>query len=201
VQDHSAAEPELKPQPKPSEHQKRSLRISAAKRAAAQAARDAADEAEREEELRRAREKFKEVDVDGNGTLDRDEVRHLAEWVLRSFLKSGQQNVVITQGQLEQEVDKLLAQADTDGDGLVDLEEFTAWFIPTSQRIQAFSRKQELLKKQKRAQKRNSASGSVGKAAARVAGKTQDYTQRSVQMQGQPEPEPELEPEPERLSE
>lgn len=84
-----------------------SLRISASARAAARAVQKATDRAALTEELDRARKKFSEMDVDGSGSLSRDEVAELAQWSLRSFLKSGGDGVEMTAEQVDAETDKV----------------------------------------------------------------------------------------------
>ena len=42
-----------------------------------------------EKELRRARKKFDQMDADGNGTLDGEEMERLANWVFDSFHPGG----------------------------------------------------------------------------------------------------------------
>jgi hypothetical protein len=91
-------------------------------------------------------------DADGNGTLDRDEVAPLAEWALTSLLESTKA-VRMTQEQKETEADKLMQAADTNGDGVVDFDEFVGWFTPTAAKIQEHQRKQEQKKRQRQAQK------------------------------------------------
>ena len=91
-------------------------------------------------------------DADGNGTLDRDEVAPLAEWALTSLLESTKA-VRMTQEQKETETDKLMQAADTNGDGVVDFDEFVGWFTPTAAKIQEHQRKQEQKKRQRQAQK------------------------------------------------
>ena len=59
----------------------------------------------------------------------------------------------MTPEQQDAETDKLMQQADTDGDGELSFEEFAAWFTPTCKRIQQFRNKQSVMQKQKRAQK------------------------------------------------
>ena len=101
----------------------------------------------------RARAKFHEIDVDGSGALSRGEVASLAQWTLRNFLKNQHGVLSMTPERLDAETSKLLQQADTDGDGELSFEEFAAWFTPTCKRIQEFRNKQNLMAKQRRAQK------------------------------------------------
>ena len=137
---------------------KPSLRLSSSARAAAVAAAAEADEAALAAELKRARHKFAEIDADRSGKLTRDEVAALARWALESFVKSERADintVQMTPEQLDGATTKLLSQADADGDGQLSFAEFAAWFTPTCQEIQAFRHKQEMLRRQKRAQKRD----------------------------------------------
>eukprot|EP01043_Picozoa_sp_COSAG02_P110649 COSAG02_NODE_46782_length_346_cov_0.700405_1_plen_48_part_10 len=39
----------------------------------------------------------------------------------------------MTEAQKDNEADKLMVLADTDGDGVVDFEEFARWFTPVAQ--------------------------------------------------------------------
>jgi Ca2+-binding EF-hand superfamily protein len=57
---------------------------------------------------------FKEIDTDGSNSLDRSEIRHLAE-------KLGG-------GLTDQELDEAMREMDADGDNEVSLEEFQDWF-------------------------------------------------------------------------
>ena len=58
--------------------------------------------------LRRA---FKDLDVDGGGTLDKDEVKPLISAVSKGD---------------DATIDRLIKEADVDGDGLIDFEEFVS---------------------------------------------------------------------------
>lgn len=67
------------------------------------------------ERMNAVKDRFDEVDVDGSGTLDRDEVRQLCEKMLE---------VDLTEAQL----DAGMAQMDSDGGGEVDFNEFYVWW-------------------------------------------------------------------------
>ena len=58
--------------------------------------------------LRRA---FKDLDVDGGGTLDKDEIKPLIS--------------AVTKGD-DATIDRLIKESDVDGDGLIDFEEFVS---------------------------------------------------------------------------
>ena len=118
----------------------------------------------------RARAKFHELDVDRSGSLSRDEVASLAQWTLRSFLKNEHGVLSMNPEQQDAETKKLMQQADTDGDGELSFEEFAAWFIPTCKRIQEFRNKQNVLRKQRRAQKMQARSSRDSVQAASNAG-------------------------------
>jgi hypothetical protein len=67
--------------------------------------------------------------------------------------------------QVEAETDKLMALADTNGDGVVDFDEFAAWFTPMARAVQEFKHKQDKTSKQKRAQKAQNRQATQGDAA------------------------------------
>ena len=77
-----------------------------AARSAKKAEREFNEKVRVEEELRRARQKFAEMDADGNGTLSRDEMGELSRWVMASFSKD---TAALSAAQQEAEVDKLIA--------------------------------------------------------------------------------------------
>lgn len=83
-------------------------------------------------QLERARKKFKQIDTDGNGTLDRLEMLNLADWVFQSFHPGGKK---LTEAEQDMEVAKIMQSADTDGDGLMSFEEFEVWFRGTADQI------------------------------------------------------------------
>jgi len=86
----------------------------------------------------RAEKKFAQLDTDGNGALDKDEVLRLAEWVWTS-LKPGQ---TITEEQRQAEAKKIWHQCDADGNGLIDKAEFAAYYEEKNAAIQKFHRDQ-----------------------------------------------------------
>ena len=75
----------------------------------------------------RAEKKWAQLDVDGNGTLDEDEVLQLAEWVWCSF-RPGH---AITKSQQVAEATKILRRCDKNDDGKVDKDEFQAYYDAT----------------------------------------------------------------------
>lgn len=125
--------------------------MSPAQRKAKEAKQEAEDEAVVEQQLELARQKFDEIDQDGNGSLDREEIAPLALWALEMLETEAAQ---MTSAQKDAETDTLMKLADTNGDGVVDFDEFAAWFTPTAQKIQAFQHEQERRRKQKGGQKR-----------------------------------------------
>ena len=60
------------------------------------------------------REFFNEIDTDGSGFLDRDEIAALAKRLGVEFS--------------ERELDEAMAEMDADGGGEIDFEEFAAWW-------------------------------------------------------------------------
>ena len=131
-----------------------SCAVRPAVRAASKAASEAADAAQLREELTTARRKFDELDEDGSGTLNWEEVGNLSAWALQGFLETKATTVRLTPAQQEAETERLMAQADTDGDGVLTFEEFEAWFTPTCREIQQLSRGKDVMRKQRNAQKR-----------------------------------------------
>ena len=72
----------------------------------------------------------------------------------KGFLETKATTVRLTPAQQEAETERLMAQADTDGDGVLTFEEFEAWFTPTCREIQQLSRGKDVMRKQRNAQKR-----------------------------------------------
>merc|ERR1719317_63260 len=72
---------------------------------------------------------FRKIDVDGNGSLDRDEIR-------RALIKLG-----IQKEKVESDVEHLMDSADTNNDGEVSLEEFKSWYMTQKSRTKNRIRK------------------------------------------------------------
>jgi hypothetical protein len=85
-----------------------------------------------QKQLGRAKKKFAQMDVDGNGVLDGDELLNLADWIFGSFHPGGER---LDPEAKDLEVARLLKQLDTDGDGALDYGEFEAWFCETAEAI------------------------------------------------------------------
>ena len=88
-----------------------------------------------DKELKRARKKFKQMDADGSGFLDGNELEELARWVFRSFHPGGEP---LSEQQLTKEAAKLRQRLDANEDGLLDFDEFAGWFSKTCAAIYRF---------------------------------------------------------------
>lgn len=82
------------------------------------------------------------------------------------MLEQSSQSNRITPEQKESETRKLMVAADTNGDGVVNWDEFKQWFIPTARKIQAQKRKAEQIKKQRRAQRAGRSASTKPREAA-----------------------------------
>lgn len=85
-----------------------------------------------DKQIARAKKKFQQMDIDGNGVLDKEELLNLADWVFESFTPGGRR---LSQDEKDMEVARIMATADTDGDGLLEFDEFEGWFRETAARI------------------------------------------------------------------
>jgi len=83
----------------------------------------------------RAAKKFQELDKDGNGVLEGDELVPLAEWVWSSFHPDGEP---ISGAEKKAMVEKLMHRADENDDGQLSLEEFKEYFMKTAASIARF---------------------------------------------------------------
>jgi len=133
----------------------------------------------------KATKKFNEIDSDNNQHLDRREVEELAVWVWQSF-HPGQE---IDPKHVQQEADKIFERCDSDDNGWVGFDEFSAWYEKTVQAIFRFRKG-----KAEAAHKRKADEKAAAAAAAAAA--------RSVSPHGTPliEPEPAAEEPPPMLS-
>ena len=104
-----------------------------------------------DKQMGRAKKKFQQMDVDGNGVLDRDELLNLADWVFSSFTPGGKK---FTQDEKDMEVARIMQSADSDGDGLMDFEEFEAWFRETAAGIYEKQRREASRKRKLERQKK-----------------------------------------------
>ena len=89
-----------------------------------------------------AKIKFQSLDEDDNGVLEGEELIHLAEWAWTHFRPSGEElsaELKVKHGT------KLLKRLDTNGDGLMDFEEFEGWFRRTCGAIERDHKKQAKL--------------------------------------------------------
>ena len=88
--------------------------MSPAQRKAKEAKQEAEDQAAVEQQLSLARQRFDEMDADGNGSLDREEVAPLALWALETLETEAE----MTAAQKDAETDKLMALADVGSQAL-----------------------------------------------------------------------------------
>ena len=73
-------------------------------------------------QIKQTRKHFYELDVDGNGVLDKHEMPALAEWVWQRFNPGGQ---AITDQQRQESLATLVQSANSDGE--MEFQEFAAW--------------------------------------------------------------------------
>lgn len=121
-------------------------------------------------QLERAKKKFVQMDLDGNGVLDGDELLSLVDWVFDSFHPGGEK---MSDQKKDMEVVTLLKQLDSDGDGVLDYAEFEEWFCRTAEDIYRVQRR-------KAADARAAAKAKAEEAAeaARVAREAKRVTDR-----------------------
>jgi len=86
-------------------------------------------------QLERAKKKFLQMDEDGNGVLNGDELTKLALWVFDSFHPDGEP---LSEEQRKKEADKLLNRIDKNTDGVLEFDEFAGWFTKTCNGIANF---------------------------------------------------------------
>ena len=86
--------------------------------------------------VRRAHKKFDQLDKNGNGLLEGEELTALGDWVLSSF-HPGQASILAAQ---ELEGAKILGRLDANSDGAMSFEEFEGWFRKTCASIEKYRR-------------------------------------------------------------
>lgn len=86
-------------------------------------------------QLERARKKFIQMDEDGNGVLNGTELDKLAKWVFDSFHPGGEP---LDEATKKEQASSLLKALDKNNDGVLEFEEFAAWFKETCDGIQKF---------------------------------------------------------------
>ena len=85
-----------------------------------------------------AMEKFAELDTDGSGKLEENELLELANWVWTSF----HPNKVCDEETKKSEAAKILKRCDKNSDGEIDKEEFVAYYNQTATAQFKFARAQ-----------------------------------------------------------
>ena len=85
----------------------------------------------------RAQKKFDQLDTDGNGALEGEELVGLAQWVWSSFHPGGE---ALNEEQKADESSKLLRRLDANGDGQMGFDEFVGWFRRTCAGIERYRR-------------------------------------------------------------
>ena len=75
--------------------------------------------------LTKAKKKFNELDADGNGVLEGNELNDLTMWSWAQFHPGG---VPLTEEAQTVQSAKLIKKLDTNGDGMMDFDEFSGWF-------------------------------------------------------------------------
>merc|ERR1712166_1353681 len=86
--------------------------------------------------VRRAHKKFDQLDKNGNGLLEGEELTALGDWVWSSF-HPGQNSILAAQ---ELEGAKILGRLDANSDGAMSFEEFEGWFRKTCASIEKYRR-------------------------------------------------------------
>merc|ERR1712166_117034 len=84
----------------------------------------------------RARKKFDQFDVDGNGLLEGDELVNIGEWLWSSFHPGDE----ASEKKKKAEGLKLLFRQDENGDGALSFDEFEGWFRKTCAAIEKYRR-------------------------------------------------------------
>lgn len=83
--------------------------------------------------MRNARAKFTELDKDGSNALEGAELEVLCEWVTHVYYPRG---VTVTEYEKEIVRSKIMQNIDSNGDGSLDIQEFSALFEEITLRIE-----------------------------------------------------------------
>lgn len=84
--------------------------------------------------LANASEKFKELDLDGNGKLEKDEILSVANWLFKEYEKIG-----MTPEHTAQVSDQILKRLDSKGDKQLDMFEFSLLFDHVASNVRAMN--------------------------------------------------------------
>ena len=87
--------------------------------------------------LQRARKKFNQLDVDGNGVLEGSELQALGDWVWSNFHPGGEP---LSEEEKQEQGAKLLDRLDANADGCMSFDEFSGWFEKTCEGIERYRR-------------------------------------------------------------
>jgi Ca2+-binding EF-hand superfamily protein len=88
-------------------------------------------------QLKRAKKKFDAFDVDGNGHIDKDEIKQIADWIFESFNPNGDP---LKEGEAQRLKTNLISLLDADGNGRLEFNEFASWFTSTCEDINQYRR-------------------------------------------------------------
>jgi len=77
--------------------------------------------------------KFREIDVDNSGMLDKDEVLQLAEWTWSSFHEGAEPSAQ----EIQAEAGRLMQACDANNDGVIMDQEFETWYLETLEAIES----------------------------------------------------------------
>lgn len=83
--------------------------------------------------MRNARAKFTELDTDNSNSLEGPELAILCEWVVHIYYPRG---VPVTDYEKEVIKSKIMKNIDTNGDGCLDIQEFSSLFEEITLRIE-----------------------------------------------------------------
>jgi large subunit ribosomal protein L6e len=116
-----------------------------------------AEDAEIEKEMKKARGKFAQLDTDGNGVLDHDELLKVAKSL--EGIKGGDKK---DKEALEQEIKDIFkdcGKIDKDKDGLLNFDEFASWYVKKLHQHQAKQKGVKTFEEQAHAIKRGLSRG------------------------------------------